>query len=207
YLLAAADAVPLRPGEPGPAAWPPARGRRLAAAVGAAAAAAADQVGASPRPARPWDERQAARCGAERPRGGRSRPRARDQDAAARAGRVLRQRRRIRPRQPPERVLRDAARGARGALAGEAPRPRVAVRAPERRGRGAAGGARAAGRAGCEAEGPGVRAAIEIAQHEKTCIVCLDDIVDGQSVRPLARCGHKFHAACLERWTATMREA
>ncbi|CAJ1384126.1 unnamed protein product, partial [Effrenium voratum] len=48
---------------------------------------------------------------------------------------------------------------------------------------------------------------LEISSEERICVVCQDDIQPGERVRPLPKCSHVFHAACLEHWARTMREA
>eukprot|EP00929_Paragymnodinium_shiwhaense_P074526 TRINITY_DN38152_c0_g2_i1.p1 TRINITY_DN38152_c0_g2~~TRINITY_DN38152_c0_g2_i1.p1 ORF type:complete len:755 (+),score=166.95 TRINITY_DN38152_c0_g2_i1:54-2318(+) len=48
---------------------------------------------------------------------------------------------------------------------------------------------------------------LRILPELRTCSVCLEDIQTGELVRPLAKCDHKFHAACLERWAGTMHDA
>uniref|UniRef100_A0ACD5UIC9 Uncharacterized protein n=1 Tax=Avena sativa TaxID=4498 RepID=A0ACD5UIC9_AVESA len=35
------------------------------------------------------------------------------------------------------------------------------------------------------------------------CAICLSDFVDGESVRVLPVCGHRFHVACVDRWLAS----
>eukprot|EP00977_Amphora_coffeiformis_P009215 scaffold2100_cov207-Amphora_coffeaeformis.AAC.3 len=36
--------------------------------------------------------------------------------------------------------------------------------------------------------------------HQRTCNICLEDFVVGDSVRKLVDCTHVFHPACLDRW-------
>jgi hypothetical protein len=36
--------------------------------------------------------------------------------------------------------------------------------------------------------------------EETDCIVCLDSLVEEQSLRKLPACGHLFHAECIDRW-------
>ena len=36
-----------------------------------------------------------------------------------------------------------------------------------------------------------------------TCVVCMEDIVEGDVLRRMAKCPHACHAPCLERWLAT----
>jgi len=50
-------------------------------------------------------------------------------------------------------------------------------------------------------------APLEISQEERLCVVCQEEIQTGEPVRPLPRCGHKFHAQCLERWALAMGES
>lgn len=56
------------------------------------------------------------------------------------------------------------------------------------------------------AEGTGLTP-LEISYDERVCVVCQDEIRPGDRVRPLPQCNHVFHAACLEHWARTMREA
>lgn len=48
---------------------------------------------------------------------------------------------------------------------------------------------------------------IEVSPDDQICTVCQDEIRTGDLIRPLPKCSHVFHAACLERWAKTMREA
>eukprot|EP00401_Gymnodinium_catenatum_P083020 CAMPEP_0117490118 /NCGR_PEP_ID=MMETSP0784-20121206/17386_1 /TAXON_ID=39447 /ORGANISM="" /LENGTH=581 /DNA_ID=CAMNT_0005284867 /DNA_START=319 /DNA_END=2064 /DNA_ORIENTATION=+ len=48
---------------------------------------------------------------------------------------------------------------------------------------------------------------LDIPPDEGICTVCQEDIRTGDAVRPLPKCSHVFHAACLERWARTMRES
>jgi hypothetical protein len=50
-------------------------------------------------------------------------------------------------------------------------------------------------------------AALELLPDERVCTVCQEEIAIGDRVRPMPKCTHVFHAACLERWARTMREA
>merc|ERR1719468_485338 len=50
-------------------------------------------------------------------------------------------------------------------------------------------------------------ATIEILPGERVCTVCQEEIAIGDRVRPMPKCTHVFHAACLERWARTIREA
>mmetsp|Transcript_115894 Transcript_115894/g.322691 ORF Transcript_115894/g.322691 Transcript_115894/m.322691 type:complete len:681 (-) Transcript_115894:84-2126(-) len=62
--------------------------------------------------------------------------------------------------------------------------------------------------AGVAASGEvGQSPALEIPLAEKVCTVCQEEIKSGESVRPMPKCSHVFHAACLEGWAKTMREA
>ena len=40
--------------------------------------------------------------------------------------------------------------------------------------------------------------------ESKECSICLDGIQNGDQVRTL-RCGHKFHAACIDEWLTVRR--
>ncbi|CAE7946060.1 L, partial [Symbiodinium sp. KB8] len=68
------------------------------------------------------------------------------------------------------------------------------------------GTAPAAGGVQRGAEGTGLTP-LEISYDERVCVVCQDEIRPGDRVRPLPKCNHVFHAACLEHWARTMREA
>jgi len=46
---------------------------------------------------------------------------------------------------------------------------------------------------------------LEVPESERLCTVCQEEIATGDMVRPLPKCGHVFHADCLERWARTMR--
>eukprot|EP00928_Gymnodinium_smaydae_P026558 TRINITY_DN20817_c1_g3_i2.p1 TRINITY_DN20817_c1_g3~~TRINITY_DN20817_c1_g3_i2.p1 ORF type:complete len:701 (-),score=92.79 TRINITY_DN20817_c1_g3_i2:64-2166(-) len=48
---------------------------------------------------------------------------------------------------------------------------------------------------------------LEIPPSDCVCTVCQEEIRTGDAVRPLPKCGHVFHADCLERWAKYMREA
>ncbi|CAE8634455.1 unnamed protein product [Polarella glacialis] len=48
---------------------------------------------------------------------------------------------------------------------------------------------------------------LDISGDDRVCVVCQDEIRPGDRVRPLPKCSHVFHAACLESWARTMREA
>jgi len=50
-------------------------------------------------------------------------------------------------------------------------------------------------------------AALEIAQDERVCTVCQEEIKSGETVRPMPKCSHVFHAACLEQWAKMQHEA
>lgn len=65
--------------------------------------------------------------------------------------------------------------------------------------------AAATGEARGTAGGPALL--LEIAADERICVVCQEEILSGEPVRPLPKCGHKFHAHCLEHWARTMRES
>lgn len=41
-----------------------------------------------------------------------------------------------------------------------------------------------------------------IIREERVCTVCQDEIRDGETVRPMPKCTHVFHAQCLEGWAA-----
>mmetsp|Transcript_60921 Transcript_60921/g.113049 ORF Transcript_60921/g.113049 Transcript_60921/m.113049 type:complete len:737 (-) Transcript_60921:114-2324(-) len=44
-------------------------------------------------------------------------------------------------------------------------------------------------------------APLEVEAHAK-CAICLEDICNGQQLRPLPKCGHKFHSQCLDQWVS-----
>lgn len=50
---------------------------------------------------------------------------------------------------------------------------------------------------------------LEISSEHEKCAVCMEEFQPGDRVRPLPKCAHVFHAACLEQWilTGASREA
>ena len=40
----------------------------------------------------------------------------------------------------------------------------------------------------------------ETRSTERACCVCLEDYGKGDTVKTLPRCGHRFHAHCIDRW-------
>lgn len=47
---------------------------------------------------------------------------------------------------------------------------------------------------------------LELAADQRVCLVCLEDIKQGDLVRAMPKCSHVYHAACLERWAREKRE-
>jgi len=50
-------------------------------------------------------------------------------------------------------------------------------------------------------------ATLEILPSERVCTICQDEIARGERVRPMPKCTHVFHAACIEGWARHQRDA
>jgi len=45
-------------------------------------------------------------------------------------------------------------------------------------------------------------APLDVERRHAKCAICLEDICNGQHVRPLPKCGHTFHVDCLDQWVS-----